>query len=481
MKREIAEMKRLLAESVEMKFYAKRNSVNQFCITSVSGVPIPKDYVLLISLDKTGPEANWNYFGEVEIFYCRKKGNVLKTEKSYKAIYTHEQWNGEIDKISLADILDWANISPTQESGKTERLLKIKEVEQRVGMTRANIRYYEEEGLLKPIRNQENNYREYSEENIRSLERIKVLRTLGISIADIKKLNDGNISMKEIMDKRLQQIGEEEQMLRETEKVCQEICLRELSFAEIDEKILGENKNVWQERFEKIGKEDVTKEILTPRQCNRNLAGMLLWGYFISAVTAALAGDWLLANVDGYWIVGIGIVAVFCYIAMYFTANVKILLAIFHIEAVLLSPLAAAVMRIAEDMSMGSTRKQAITGKHMAVFWLAIVIYVALLFWLSEKRESFMKKAGCVLSVGVAYAGVMTVAVGVISDLWLYAAIVFLVFTLFLGMNWYHLNEELPKSGASKYFAVVNACRIMNIAGCAQNMKGKTTSTTVFR
>lgn len=70
-------------------------------------------------------------------------------------------------------------------------------------MTRANIRYYEEEGLLKPIRNQENNYREYSEENIRSLERIKVLRTLGISIADIKKLNDGNISMKEIMDKRL--------------------------------------------------------------------------------------------------------------------------------------------------------------------------------------------------------------------------------------------------------------------------------------
>lgn len=56
---------------------------------------------------------------------------------------------------------------------------------------------------MKPIRNQENNYREYSEENIRSLERIKVLRTLGISIADIKKLNDGNISMKEIMDKRL--------------------------------------------------------------------------------------------------------------------------------------------------------------------------------------------------------------------------------------------------------------------------------------
>lgn len=81
MKREIAEMKRLLAEPVEMKFYAKRNSVNQFCITSVSGVPIPKDYVLLISLDKTGPEANWNYFGEVEIFLLQEKGERIKNGK----------------------------------------------------------------------------------------------------------------------------------------------------------------------------------------------------------------------------------------------------------------------------------------------------------------------------------------------------------------------------------------------------------------
>ena len=42
--------------------------------------------------------------------------------------------------------------------------MKIKEVENRVGMTRANIRYYEQEGLLKPTIRNENNYREYSEE-----------------------------------------------------------------------------------------------------------------------------------------------------------------------------------------------------------------------------------------------------------------------------------------------------------------------------
>ena len=48
--------------------------------------------------------------------------------------------------------------------------MKIKEVEQRVGITRANIRYYEEEGLLNPVRNRENNYREYSEEDVKNLE-----------------------------------------------------------------------------------------------------------------------------------------------------------------------------------------------------------------------------------------------------------------------------------------------------------------------
>ena len=48
--------------------------------------------------------------------------------------------------------------------------MKIKEVEDLVGITKANIRYYEKEGLLNPKRNEENNYREYTLEDVRSLE-----------------------------------------------------------------------------------------------------------------------------------------------------------------------------------------------------------------------------------------------------------------------------------------------------------------------
>lgn len=38
--------------------------------------------------------------------------------------------------------------------------MKIKEVEEQIGITKANIRYSEKEGLLDPKRDRENNYRE---------------------------------------------------------------------------------------------------------------------------------------------------------------------------------------------------------------------------------------------------------------------------------------------------------------------------------
>ena len=75
-------------------------------------------------------------------------------------------------------------------SDLTERkvsLMTVKEVEQLTGMTRANIRYYEMEGLMVPKRNA-NGHREYSESDVEELNKIKLLRMLYISIEEIKKL-----------------------------------------------------------------------------------------------------------------------------------------------------------------------------------------------------------------------------------------------------------------------------------------------------
>ena len=51
--------------------------------------------------------------------------------------------------------------------------MTIKEVEEKVGIKKTNIRFYEEAGLLRPERSKENNYRIYSREDVDILEKIK--------------------------------------------------------------------------------------------------------------------------------------------------------------------------------------------------------------------------------------------------------------------------------------------------------------------
>lgn len=50
--------------------------------------------------------------------------------------------------------------------------MTIKEVEERTGLTRSNIRFYEKEKLIQPIRNESNGYREYTEKDVEDIKKI---------------------------------------------------------------------------------------------------------------------------------------------------------------------------------------------------------------------------------------------------------------------------------------------------------------------
>lgn len=63
--------------------------------------------------------------------------------------------------------------------------MTIKDVEKITGLTAKSIRYYEDKGLLKVERNEENSYRSYSEANVERLKWIKLLRYLEFSIEEI--------------------------------------------------------------------------------------------------------------------------------------------------------------------------------------------------------------------------------------------------------------------------------------------------------
>ena len=56
--------------------------------------------------------------------------------------------------------------------------MTIKEVEEITNLPRSNIRFYEKEKLITPVRNPNNGYREYSEKDVNTIKKIAYLRTV---------------------------------------------------------------------------------------------------------------------------------------------------------------------------------------------------------------------------------------------------------------------------------------------------------------
>ena len=86
--------------------------------------------------------------------------------------------------------------------------MQIKEVEMLTGMTRANIRFYEKQGLLNRTNRNEYNYRDYTEEDVRQLQRIKLLRMLEVSMEDIKEMKDDVSKMEQMILERLSNLND---------------------------------------------------------------------------------------------------------------------------------------------------------------------------------------------------------------------------------------------------------------------------------
>ncbi|MCI9977311.1 MerR family transcriptional regulator [Clostridioides difficile] len=105
--------------------------------------------------------------------------------------------------------------------------MTIKEVEEKTGLARSNIRFYEKEFLIKPIRNENNGYREYSEENVEDIKKIAYLRTLGISIEDIRNIILQKISLYEVLEKQEQVLKTQISDLENAKSMCEKMLKSE--------------------------------------------------------------------------------------------------------------------------------------------------------------------------------------------------------------------------------------------------------------
>ncbi len=57
-----------------------------------------------------------------------------------------------------------------------------------VGLPTKTIRYYEEVGIFKPLKRENNQYRVFSDEDIRRLKLISEIKSLGIPLKEIKEI-----------------------------------------------------------------------------------------------------------------------------------------------------------------------------------------------------------------------------------------------------------------------------------------------------
>lgn len=99
--------------------------------------------------------------------------------------------------------------------------MTIKEVEEQTGLTRSNIRFYEKEKLIEPSRNSKNGYRDYSEKDIEIIKKIAYLRTLEISIEDIRSIISDKVSLIEIIEKQTQTIQAQIEGLNIAKIMCE--------------------------------------------------------------------------------------------------------------------------------------------------------------------------------------------------------------------------------------------------------------------
>lgn len=164
--------------------------------------------------------------------------------------------------------------------------MTIKEVEEQTGLKRSNIRFYEKEKLIEPARNDKNGYRDYSESDIEDIKKIAYLRTLDISIEDIRNIMSGHMSLTEVIQKQVATIQTQIKDLNKARILCEKMLEDgDVSFAELKvDKYVADIETYWNDN-EPVFRLD-------------SVSFLYLWGSFITWII--LTSLCLLAGVVTY-------------------------------------------------------------------------------------------------------------------------------------------------------------------------------------
>ncbi len=163
--------------------------------------------------------------------------------------------------------------------------MKIQQVEELVSISKKNIRFYEEQGLLSPGR-AENGYREYGRGDVLRLMQIKLLRKLAVPIEDIRAVLRGEGSLDTCLTRQLREYDRQRESLLAMEGMTRTLLSRPgLTLESLDAEACLEEI----ERLEKEGQSfmDVSKKDVHRRKTSGAILGAVI---IIALILPALIG-----------------------------------------------------------------------------------------------------------------------------------------------------------------------------------------------
>lgn len=176
--------------------------------------------------------------------------------------------------------------------------MNIKETEIKTGLSRANIRFYEKEGLLSP-RRLPNGYRDYTEENIQTLLRVKLLRQLGVSVSQLSSLQKQETNLCELLEQKIREMEQEREQLALSEKVCSAMIAERVQYERLDavrylklsEEFARQSRSIPGDPQEVLRKDILTQEPHPWRRFFARLIDMQLYSLLLLAVYYILLGQ----------------------------------------------------------------------------------------------------------------------------------------------------------------------------------------------
>ena len=167
--------------------------------------------------------------------------------------------------------------------------MKIKQVEELVGITRKNILFYEEQGLLQ-VQRAENGYREYCMDDVKRLQEIKLLRKLAVSIEEMKLVFAGRCSLSECLERQADILENQKSNLESMQRFCRQMLEERLSLESLNAELCLEEMEQLERKgvsFVDVRKTDTRKKKLAGAVFGAIamvllmavIIGIMVWGY----------------------------------------------------------------------------------------------------------------------------------------------------------------------------------------------------------